>query len=48
MAKKKGLNYLVFNDKENLTKWANSKKGTEYIISICMEYSKWVIWYIVE
>lgn len=48
MAKKKGLNHLVFDDKDSLEKWANSKRGTEYIISICPIKNQWVIWYIIE
>lgn len=48
MAKHEGLNHLVFDTMEALEKWANSKNGTEYIISICKDNDKWVIWYIFE
>lgn len=50
MKEQVGLNFKEFKTKPELVEWANSKEGTEYIISINMDYGKdvWIIWYIVE
>lgn len=52
MAAKEILHSKEFQTKEELIKWANSKKGTEYIISIITEpglnpcHVTWTIFYI--
>lgn len=43
------LKFKEFHRKEELVEWANSKTGTDYIISICQEIRQmefWIIWYI--
>lgn len=42
------LKQKTFTTKELLIEWANSKSGTDYIISIVFDWAEWVIFYIEE